>query len=274
MPRRRLGSVGDSAPPSESSEGTSSEHNEMIMNVEWSHASSHVSSNHSQATRSQQGNSLFMGSDIDADTISVDTTSNTNLSDYERGQVESFFGALGTDIYVSSSLANLYEGAGKEGDWRLVFTGIPVILHDRGSARSRALPKVTLVLAERGSCFALWSDRIDNLSNYRISGPSFHTMCLSSNHQQSIGFSFDSTESARELMSRMERLLADPENIALSAPGRKKQKKQKRVKPAPLPPKSQISHPCQFHHVTSVTKEDSDRYYSTQAFAPPSLKHH
>ncbi|KAI8125602.1 hypothetical protein FF38_14370 [Lucilia cuprina] len=262
-PRRRLGSIGDSAPPSESSEGTnSSENHDMILNSEWSHGSQNGVTNH---------NSMFLNSEGDTDTISTDTASNTMLSDYERGQVESFFGGLGTEIFVSSSLANLYEGTGKDNDWHLVFTGIPVVLYDRGSARARSIPRVTLVLAERGSCFALWSDRIDNLSNYRVAGPSFHTMCLSSNHQQMIGFSFDSTESARELWQHMERLVSDPENIALSIPGRKKQK-QKRTKPAPLPPKAQISHPCQFHHVTSVTKDDTERYYSMQAFAAMSQR--
>ncbi|XP_036229188.2 uncharacterized protein MESR3 [Bactrocera oleae] len=283
--RRRLGSVGDSAPPSESSEGTnSSEQNELMINPDWS-AHSHTSSVHTHTnthttastnntnTANNHNNTYFVGSDVDADTLSIDTTSNSNLSDYERGQVESFFGGLGTDIFVCSSLANLYEGTGKESDWRLVFTGIPVVLHDRGSARSRSTSRVTLVLAERGSCFALWSDRIDNLSNYRFAGPSFHTMCLSTNHQQLIGFSFDSTDSACELYHHIEKLVSDPENIALSLPGKKKKLKQKRVKPAPLPPKSQISQPCQFQHVTSVTKDDTDRYYSMQAFAPPSLKH-
>lgn len=81
-------------------------------------------------------------------------------------------------VYVSSSLANLYEGVRKK-DWRLVYTGIPVLLHDKGSARSRTSPRVTFVLAERGTCFALWKDTIDNLSNYKVSGPAFHTMCLS-----------------------------------------------------------------------------------------------
>lgn len=260
--RRRLGSVGDSAPPSESSEGTASETCEI--NQDWS--SSSANHHHHHPT-----NGLFINSDAD-DTISIETSS-TLLTDNERAQVESFFSGLGTEIFVSSSLANLYEGTGKD-DWRLIFTGIPVLLHDKGVARSRSLPRVTLVLAERGSSFALWSDKIDNLSNYHVAGPSFHTMCFSSNHQQLIGFSFDSKDAALELWTQVERLVSDPENIALSAPGRKKSKqKQKRQKPAPLPPKSQISHPCQFHHVTSVTKEDTDRYYSMQAFTPGMLKH-
>jgi hypothetical protein len=80
---------------------------------------------------------------------------------------------------VCSSLANLYEGVKKE-DWCLIYTGVPVLLYDRGSARSRTAPKVTFVLAERGTCFALWKDKIDNLSNYKVAGAAFHTMCLSS----------------------------------------------------------------------------------------------
>lgn len=80
---------------------------------------------------------------------------------------------------MCSSLANIYESIGKN-DWRLKYTGVPVLLHDKGSARSRVVPKVTLVLAERGSSFALWQDTIDNLSDYRVAGPAFHTMCLSS----------------------------------------------------------------------------------------------
>ena len=82
-------------------------------------------------------------------------------------------------VYVSSSLANLYEGIRKK-DWRLVYTGVPVLLYDKGFARSRTQPRVTFVLAERGTCFALWKDTIDNLSNYKVAGPAFHTMCLSS----------------------------------------------------------------------------------------------
>ena len=79
---------------------------------------------------------------------------------------------------MSSSLANLYESLGKD-DWRLVYTGIPVLLHDKGSTRSRTVPRVSFVLAERGTCFALWKDTIDNLSNYRVADAAFHTMCLS-----------------------------------------------------------------------------------------------
>lgn len=87
-----------------------------------------------------------------------------------------------------------------------------------------------------------------------------------------VGFSYDSNHAAREIWTCVERLISDPENISLSVPGRKR-KQPKRPKPAPLPPKSQISHPCQFHHVTSVTTDDAHRYYSLQAFVSPPVKH-
>lgn len=251
--RRRLGSVGDSAPPSDSSEGTASETCES--NPDWS----------SVDGQPQQNNSLFINSDAD-DSISLETSSLLSMN--ERAQVESFFSGLGTEVFVCSSLANLYEGAGKD-DWRLIYTGIPVLLHDKGLSRSRTIPRVTFCLAERGSCFSLWRDTIDNLSDYKVAGPAFHTMHLSSDHRQVIGFSFDASESARELWKVIERLISDPENIAINIPNARKKNKQKRVKPPALPPKSQISHPCQFQHVTSVTTEDASRYYSLQAFVAP-----
>lgn len=207
----------------------------------------------------------------------------------------SFASFFSSQVYVSSSLANLYERVGKE-DWRLVFTGIPVLLHDKGSTRSRCTPRVSFVLAERGTCFALWKDTIDNLSDYKVAAAAFHTMCLSagmifrgtiaplnrlywlrtflahSDHRKVIGFSFDSNQAAREMWVRVEELTSNPENIALSAPGRKR-KTQKRAKPIVLPPKSQISQPCQFNHVTSVTTSDTQRYFSLQAFVSAPVKH-
>lgn len=160
-------------------------------------------------------------------------------------------------------------------------------MYDKGSAKSRSSPRVTFVLAERGTCFALWKDTIDNLSNYKVAGKSFHTMCLSvgelqhfkpsqncswhhpshslfADHSKIIGFSFDSNDAAMEFWQNVERLLSNPENIGLSAPGRKR--KTKATKHKPLPPKSQISLPCQFSHVTNVTADDTPRYHSLQVF--------
>uniref|UniRef100_A0A1L8DCY1 Putative misexpression suppressor of ras 3 n=1 Tax=Nyssomyia neivai TaxID=330878 RepID=A0A1L8DCY1_9DIPT len=255
--RRRLGSVGDSAPPSDSSEGSEICEAAQDWNVD------PVSGEAQTNLALRRVNGLFIHADSNNDD-SIGSDNSGILGDSEKAQVESFFSGLGTEIFVSSSLANLYENVGKD-EWRLIYTGVPVLLHDKGSAKSRNTPRVTFTLTERGSCFALWSDRIDNLSSYKVAGPAFHTMCLSTDHRKIIGFSFDSSQAARELWLCIEKLISDPENIALSTPGRKR-KPPKKVKPMQLPPKSQISNPCQFHHITSVTAEDAPRYFSLQAF--------
>lgn len=66
-----------------------------------------------------------------------------------------------------------------------------------------------------------------------------------------------------EFWQNVERLISNPENIALSVPGGKR-KTQKKVKPKPLPPKSQISLPCQFAHVTKVTASEKSSFFSLQ----------
>ncbi|XP_011292777.1 uncharacterized protein LOC101900606 [Musca domestica] len=250
----------NTAPPSESSEGTnSSDNNEMLLtNPEWTHETQNDDINAAMSTIYAEGAAYS------SDTNSIDMINHNILSDYEIEQVECFFAGLGTEIFVSSALANLYEGRGQENDWQLKYTGIPVILYDKGSTRTRTIKRITLVLAERGSCFALWSDRVSNLSNYQVAGPSFHTMTLSSNPEQMIGFSYDTAGAAAEIWLHLERLLSDPENNLRTLPRDKE--RSKRVRQVPLPPKAQISQPCQFHHVTSVTKDDGDRYYSLQAF--------
>lgn len=115
----------------------------------------------------------------------------------------------------------------------------------------------------------LWRDTIDNLSSYKVAGKAFHTMCYSSDHTLQIGFSFDTAQAAHDMWNHIEQLVACPENISLSLPGKKKKRKERKPpKPAPLPPKSHISQPCCFQHITSVEKDDSSRYYSLKEFLP------
>jgi len=198
---------------------------------------------------------------------SVDTS---DLTDHERAQVESCFRGLKTQVFVCGSLANLYLGSATSHSstpWELHYTGIPVVLLDYGETRSRNKRRIQILLAERGTCFTLWSDTIDNLSSYKVSGTAFHTMCLSSDHTKLVGLSFDCVDAAKEMWQHIERLTSDPENISLSVP--KKGKKQKKKQPVqPLPQKSHISQPCCFQHITSVEPGDRTRYYSLQTLLP------
>lgn len=170
---------------------------------------------------------------------------------------------------MSGSLANLYKKTPQDTEWQLKYTGIPIVLLDEGEARSRNKRKIQLILAERGTCFMLWRDTIDNLSNYKVSGEAFHTMFCSSDHTEHIGISFDVPKASQELWKHIEALISDPENISLSGPGKKKKKKDKKLnKPAPLPPKSYISQPCCFQHVTKVARDDRSRYASLKQLIP------
>ncbi|KAI4463607.1 nuclear respiratory factor 1 [Holotrichia oblita] len=193
------------------------------------------------------------------------------VTEVEKQQVETFFRGLKTEVFVSGSLANLYTKTMADSDWQLKFTGIPVVILDVGEARSRDKRRIQIMLAERGTCFMLWRDTIDNLTSYKVAGKAFHTMCYSSDHTLQIGFSFDTTQAAQEMWNHIEQLVACPENIQLSMPGKKKKKKEKKLaKPPPLPPKSHISQPCCFQHVTSVEQDDRDRFFSLKEFVPKS----
>lgn len=84
--RSRLSSVGDSAPPSESSDGSGSEAFEQ--GIEHWHQPNQ--------TQLMTNDSLYTASsDSDMHSLSPD---NGALNDAERAQVESFFSGLGTDV--------------------------------------------------------------------------------------------------------------------------------------------------------------------------------
>lgn len=83
------------------------------------------------------------------------------ITDTEKHQIETFFRGLRTDLFVSSSLANLYVGwKDVEGKWTFKHTGIPVVILDRGETKSRNKKRIQIMLAERGTCFPLWKDTI------------------------------------------------------------------------------------------------------------------
>lgn len=184
-------------------------------------------------------------------------------------------------MFVCNSLANLYIGKvspktqeNNNINWELHYTGIPVIILDTGETRSRNKRQISILLAERGTSFTLWKDKIDNLSSYKISGEGFHTMYLSSDHTTMIGLSFDNIESSKELWMYIEKLTSCPENICLSMPKSKLKSTSSIVNSSnqkikfKLPDKSLISTPCCFQHITNVDISDRERYYSLQTMLP------
>lgn len=208
--------------------------------------------------------------------LTKDLDDSGRLGDAEVEQVESCFKSHKTFVYACRCLANLYlteaDSSGNPGKWDLARTGVPVLLLDKGETRARTRRMVHIVLAERGTGFALWRDIIDNLSSYQKSAVTFHTMHVSSDHRRMAGLSFDVSDVAQEFWEKVEELTSDPLNISLSVPkphakGLKK-RKSKEDKHKPLPRKCDISLPCCFQHVTSVGSADRERFYSLSTLGP------
>ena len=145
--------------------------------------------------------------------------------------------------------------------WELKYTGIPALVVDSGNTRSRGQRQVQLVLAEKGTSFMLWRDLVDSLSSYSAPDPSFHTMHLSTDRRQRVGLSFDDVEAARAFQTQLTALCTEGDAVAATPAQRKKKKKDRSAKPR----KEDISQPCCFQHVNSVSLRDMDRFYTLQS---------
>ncbi|CAG7836207.1 unnamed protein product [Allacma fusca] len=217
----------------------------------------------------------------------------TKISDSERAKVEHAFKGRKTSVYVADSLTNLYymkrtsapprpnstgsngsgESHGSSGsagsEWVLKYTGVLVLLLDTGETKNRDKRQIQIALAELGSGLALWKDVVDNLTSYKVTpeSPSFHTMHLSSDHTIVVGFSFDDEDSADKFFRRIDKLTSDFANISLSG-SKNKNKKEKKVKAVKFikPKKTEISQPCGFQHIASVTSQDRKLCPSLQEF--------
>ena len=135
---------------------------------------------------------------------------------------------------------------------------------------------------EKGTCFTLWQDIVDNLTRYSSTNDGlFHTLHLSSDHSVRVGLSFDSKIAAQDFHNKVLHLTSDPANIALKGPKRQlvpakshyyldnlPNKNNDQKKNHKIPNKMDISQPCGFQHVVSVSQSDFKKYFSLQTFVP------
>ncbi|OQR67578.1 hypothetical protein BIW11_13441 [Tropilaelaps mercedesae] len=196
------------------------------------------------------------------------------LSDFELEQIQHCYRSQKTSVYVASCLANLYfsrtDQQGNPVTWELSSCGVPVLILDKGESRARTTRQLQIILAEKGTGFALWRDKIDNLSQYKCPGEeaSFQTMYLSYDHREMIGLSFDREDAAQEFFETVSDLCADPKNISLSMPKLSKKKSRSKSRKASKTPdkrrlaKSEISSPICFQHITSVDVMDREKLNS------------
>ena len=183
-----------------------------------------------------------------------------------------------TRVFVSNSMANLYASPRSTtrvaptapcDSWRLMYTGIPVLLLDTGATKSRSKRQIQILLVEKGTCFTLWKDVIDNLTKYTAQEDLFHVMHLSGDHLCRVGFSFDEAQGAKDFYKCVCMLTADPANISLNSANKSKKflpKAGGKGAKYRRPSKAEISLPCGFQHVVSVDRQDSAKYFSLKAF--------
>jgi len=226
----------------------------------------------------------------------------TKISETDRIKIEYALRGRKTEIFVADSLANLYyktkmaqrplssgsnvtnsssrsTSSEDQVEWILKYTGVPVLLLDTGETKSRDKRRIQIVLAELGSGLALWKDVIDHLSSYQVvenDGDSrdistFHTMHMSTDHTKVVGLSFDNADTADKFAKQVDKLTSDFANISLSGSKQKnkkggKNKDKKVVQKYVRPNKSEISQPCAFTHISSLSPKDKNLFSSLQHF--------
>ena len=105
----------------------------------------------------------------------------------------------------------------------------------------------------------------------------FHTFHLSTDHSVRLGLSFDSKEPAQDFYNHLLQLTSDPANTGLKGPSLPNQrthyyldnvpqKSKQSTRPKARPNKMDISQPCSFQHVVSVSQSDFQKYFSLQTF--------
>ena len=174
--------------------------------------------------------------------------------------VRSTFSSYKTTCYISSNLVNLYTST-PSSPWTLRYTGVPTLLLNCGGSQARTQRGVQIVLAERGTGFALWKDQLDNLSCYAADKEDklFHSLHYSRDHMVRVGLSWEQEEDADLFLARVEDLTSSPENLGLSGPKTKLRVPGKRKTKLN---KVEISRPCGFRHNVSITMEDKDMFHS------------
>ena len=92
--------------------------------------------------------------------------------------------------------------------------GVPVMVLDCGGSRCRDR-KLTLVLAEVGSGFALWRDTVDHLTCYRTISHDFHCLRFSHDHSRLAGLRFADSAAAESFSRQLEAVTSGPAGNAL-----------------------------------------------------------
>ncbi len=184
-------------------------------------------------------------------------------------KVESSYRSIGTQVYASRCLCDLYittaERLAKLEDWILFQHGLPVWLLNSGTNPKRQT-RLSLIIAEYGSGFPIWQDNINGRSDIKQAREQHITFRLSDQVTLAV-LRFNDLIASKEFFSyyisirnnqNYKHLFTNGHNRSSSCGSTLNSKR----KSAHHVNKSSISNPCQFQHITRLQVKDRARLTS------------
>lgn len=211
---------------------------------------------------------------------------NSTLSADDILKIESSYRSIGTQVYSSRSICELYittaERLAKLEDWIFFQHGLPVWLLNSGTNRKRET-RLSLILAEYGSGFPIWQETITGQSDLKQARDKHITFRLSDRITLAV-LRFNDSNASKEFFSYYISIRNDQRYKHLFVHGHSRSSScgsilihRKRTNLQQQPAKQQqqhlskssISNPCQFQHITSLQLKDRTRLISLNQCLTP-----
>ena len=192
-----------------------------------------------------------------------------DLTPQEVARIGLFYRGFGTHVVVCACYADLYMGTSvsqdnNPADWEHTHSGIPVFVLNTGNGKRPR--ELFVLLAEKETGFPIWQDKITYLSEYREVDPCIHTMHLSGSLSRVAKLRMKCEAAAQDFIHKFTEMTSDPDDdlwkVSIKDRSKKKKKKFKMKRTS----KKEISHPCNFSHVTRIDPKDP----TLESLAPPS----
>ena len=184
----------------------------------------------------------------------------TRLSDKDIFKIKLSLSCLSNRVVVCPSVSNLYmweqpTRAREPNQWKYVRSGVPVLVVNSGESGARNPKGLSICLVDRESGFATWKEPLSSASSYKEQQKNFHTLTLSGASSTMAGLRFNDELAACNFVKEVEVALQDsvhvtssPELNKVESSHHSRFRKFRKLK------KTEISSPCLFSHVTSITQ--------------------
>ncbi|KAK2565056.1 hypothetical protein P5673_010961 [Acropora cervicornis] len=191
---------------------------------------------------------------------SRDEAFSDRLSEKDIFKIRLSLSCLSNRVVVCGSTAKLFywtppSAASLSNKWTSARSGVPVLVISSGDSGDRNPKGAYVGLVETDSGFSTWKETLTSSSNYREQQRNFHTLMLSTGDGTMAGLRFNNEDAARvflkEVQDAVQEVLSVSSVPELNKPqpnvNKERLKKFRKLK------KVEISTPCLFSHVTSIT---------------------